>query len=112
MHGARALGAVSRGQEGGLWAWVNALLARRPYNVVVAAHGTGAIRQRLPAPAPGRARALSPPPPAPERRLAFVLQQRAVLFYALLGDALAAAARGRPRVVFLDDLAPESVAGR
>ena len=37
MHGARALVAVSRGREGGLWAWVNALLARRPYDVVVAA---------------------------------------------------------------------------
>src|SRR3954464_7542423 len=37
MHGARALVAVSRGREGGLWAWVDALLARRPYNVVVAA---------------------------------------------------------------------------
>src|SRR3954469_24123825 len=37
MHGARALVAVSRGREGGLWAWVNALLARRPYNVAVAA---------------------------------------------------------------------------
>src|SRR3954467_15004792 len=37
MHGARALVAVSRGREGGLWAWVNALLGRRPYDVVVAA---------------------------------------------------------------------------
>ena len=37
VHGARALVAVSRGREGGLWAWVDALLARRPYNVVVAA---------------------------------------------------------------------------
>jgi transposase len=37
MHGARALVVVSRGREGGLWAWVNALLGRRPYNVVVAA---------------------------------------------------------------------------
>jgi transposase len=37
MHGARALVAVSRGREGGLWAWVDALLARRPYDVVVAA---------------------------------------------------------------------------
>lgn len=65
-------------------------------------HGTGAIRQRLGA-------------DAPERKLAFVLQQRSVPFYALLGDALAEAARaarGRPRVVYLDDLAPESVAGR
>src|SRR5690242_4971317 len=65
-------------------------------------HGTGAIRQRLGG-------------DAPERKLTFVLQQRAVPFYALLGDVLAEAARaarGRPRVVFLDDLAPESVAGR
>ena len=37
MHGARALVAVSKGREGGLWAWVNGLLARRPFNVVVAA---------------------------------------------------------------------------
>jgi transposase len=37
MHGARALVAVSKGREGGLWAWVNELLARRPFNVVVAA---------------------------------------------------------------------------
>jgi transposase len=37
MHGARALVAVAKGRDGGLWAWVNALLARRPHNVVVAA---------------------------------------------------------------------------
>jgi transposase len=37
MHGARALVAVAKGREGGLWAWVNALLTRRPFNVVVAA---------------------------------------------------------------------------
>ena len=37
MHGARALVKVSKGREGGLWAWVDALLGRRPYNVVVAA---------------------------------------------------------------------------
>jgi transposase len=37
MHGARALVAVAKGREGGLWSWVNALLGRRPYNVVVAA---------------------------------------------------------------------------
>ena len=30
MHGARALVAVSKGREGGLWSWVNGLLARRP----------------------------------------------------------------------------------
>lgn len=65
-------------------------------------HGTGAIRHRLGA-------------DAPERRLAFVLQQRSVAFYALLGDALSEAtraARGRPRVSHLEDLAPEAVAGR
>ena len=37
MHGARALVAVCKGREGRLWSWVNGLLARRPYNVVVAA---------------------------------------------------------------------------
>src|SRR5689334_1693541 len=37
VHGAGALVAVSEGREGGLWSWVNALLARRPFNVVVAA---------------------------------------------------------------------------
>src|SRR4051794_3607215 len=37
MHGARALVAVAKGREGGLWTWVNGLLARRPYNIVVAA---------------------------------------------------------------------------
>jgi transposase len=37
MHGARALVAVSKGREGGLWAWVDGLLGRRPYDVVVAA---------------------------------------------------------------------------
>ena len=37
MHGARALVRVSRGREGGLWAWIDGLLARRPFNVVVAA---------------------------------------------------------------------------
>ena len=37
MHGARALVAVSQGREGGLWAWIDGLLARRPFNVVVAA---------------------------------------------------------------------------
>ena len=37
MHGARALVKVSKGREGGLWAWVDALLGRRPYDVVVAA---------------------------------------------------------------------------
>jgi transposase len=37
MHGARALVAVAKGREGGLWSWVNGLLGRRPFNVVVAA---------------------------------------------------------------------------
>jgi transposase len=37
VHGARALVAVAKGREGGLWTWVNGLLARRPYNVAVAA---------------------------------------------------------------------------
>jgi transposase len=37
MHGARALVTVSKGREGGMWSWVNGLLARRPFNVVVAA---------------------------------------------------------------------------
>jgi transposase len=37
VHGARALVAVSKGREGGLWSWINGLLARRPHNVVVAA---------------------------------------------------------------------------
>jgi transposase len=37
MHGARALVRVSPGREGGLWTWIDGLLARRPFNVVVAA---------------------------------------------------------------------------
>jgi transposase len=37
MHGARALVAVAKGREGGLWSWIGGLLARRPFNVVVAA---------------------------------------------------------------------------
>jgi transposase len=37
MHGARALVAVAKGREGGLWSWIGGLLARRPYNVAVAA---------------------------------------------------------------------------
>ena len=37
MHGARALVRVSRGGKGGLWAWIDGLLARRPFDVVVAA---------------------------------------------------------------------------
>jgi transposase len=37
IHGARALVRVSRGRSGGLWSWVEGLLARRPFNVAVAA---------------------------------------------------------------------------
>ena len=37
VHGASALVRVSPGREGGLWTWINGLLARRPFNVVVAA---------------------------------------------------------------------------
>jgi transposase len=37
MHGARALVKVSKGREGRPWAWIDGLLARRPFNVVVAA---------------------------------------------------------------------------
>jgi transposase len=36
-HGARALVKVSKGREGKPWAWIDGLLARRPFNVVVAA---------------------------------------------------------------------------
>jgi LacI family transcriptional regulator len=68
-------------------------------------YATGAIRQRLGA-------------DKPERTLGFVLQQRSMLFYARLGDALAAATRasplmrGRPKLDFLDDLSPDAVAER
>jgi len=37
MHGARALVKVSRGRPDRLGAWIDGLLARRPFNVVVAA---------------------------------------------------------------------------
>jgi transposase len=37
MHGARSLVRLAQAREGHLWAWINALLARRPFNVVVAA---------------------------------------------------------------------------
>jgi transposase len=37
IHGARALLKVSPGRSGPLWSWINALRARRPFNVVVAA---------------------------------------------------------------------------
>jgi LacI family transcriptional regulator len=68
-------------------------------------HATGLIRQRLGA-------------DKPERTFGFVLQQRSMPFYALLGERLAEATkastlvRGRPRVDFLDDLTPDSVADR
>jgi hypothetical protein len=35
-HGARAVVRVSRHRPGKLWSWIEALLARRPFNVVVA----------------------------------------------------------------------------
>ena len=37
MHGARSLVRLAHGREGHPWAWINTLLARRPFNVVVAA---------------------------------------------------------------------------
>ena len=37
MNGARALVRVAKGREGKLWTWINGLLARRPFNVAVAA---------------------------------------------------------------------------
>jgi transposase len=37
IHGARALVRVSRGRTGKLWTWIEGLLARRPFNVTVAA---------------------------------------------------------------------------
>src|SRR5512132_1711075 len=37
MHGARSLVRVAKGRSGQPWAWINELLARRPFNVVVAA---------------------------------------------------------------------------
>jgi transposase len=37
IHGARALVRVSPGRTGRLWTWITELLARRPFNVVVAA---------------------------------------------------------------------------
>jgi transposase len=37
MHGARSLVRLAQGREGHPWAWINALLDRRPFNVVVAA---------------------------------------------------------------------------
>jgi transposase len=37
IHGARALVWRTPGREGRLWSWINGLLARRPFNVAVAA---------------------------------------------------------------------------
>jgi transposase len=37
MHGARSLVRLAHGRERHPWGWINALLARRPFNVVVAA---------------------------------------------------------------------------
>ena len=37
MHGARAVVRIARGREGAPWSWINRLLGRRPFNVVVAA---------------------------------------------------------------------------
>ena len=37
IHGARALVRLAKGREGTLWGWINGLLARRPFNVTVAA---------------------------------------------------------------------------
>jgi transposase len=37
MHGARSLVRLAAGRDGGLWTWIDGLVARRPFNVVVAA---------------------------------------------------------------------------
>jgi transposase len=37
MHGARSLVRIAQGREGGLWAWISGLLARRSFNTTVAA---------------------------------------------------------------------------
>ena len=37
MHGARSLVRLAAGRAGRLWTWIDALVARRPFNVVVAA---------------------------------------------------------------------------
>jgi transposase len=37
VHGARALVKVSRGREGGPWAWIDGLPTRRRFNVVAVA---------------------------------------------------------------------------
>jgi transposase len=50
IHGARVLVKVSPGRTGKLWAWINALRQRRPFDVVVAAVANKLARQ---APDPG-----------------------------------------------------------
>jgi transposase len=37
MHGARSLVRLAAGREGRFWTWIAGLVARRPFNVVVAA---------------------------------------------------------------------------
>jgi hypothetical protein len=37
MHGARSLVRLAAGRDGRLWTWIDGLVARRPFNVVVAA---------------------------------------------------------------------------
>ncbi len=37
MHGARSIVRLAKGRGGKLWGWINGLLARRPFNTVVAA---------------------------------------------------------------------------
>ena len=44
MHGARSLVQVAKGRNGQPWAWINELLVRRPFNVVVAAVANKLVR--------------------------------------------------------------------
>ena len=37
MHGARSLVRLAAGRQGRFWTWIDNLVARRPFNVVVAA---------------------------------------------------------------------------
>jgi transposase len=37
MHGARSLVRLAAGRKGRFWIWIDGLVARRPFNVVVAA---------------------------------------------------------------------------
>lgn len=68
-------------------------------------YATGLMRQRLRA-------------DVPERTLGFLLQQRSIPFYRLLGEALVTATaaapeiRGRAVIDFMDDLTPGAVADR